>query len=36
VRDKTALDNLPEDERQAWGKLRAEVDDLLKRAVDKK
>jgi hypothetical protein len=36
VRDKEALDKLPEAERQAWRKLWAEVDDLLKRVGDKK
>jgi hypothetical protein len=35
VRDKAALDKLPEAERAAWRKLWAEVDDLLQRVAYK-
>jgi hypothetical protein len=35
VRAKAAQAKLPEAEREAWRKLWAEVDDLIKRAVDK-
>jgi hypothetical protein len=35
VRDKPALDKLPDAERMAWRKLWAEVDGLLKRVGDK-
>ncbi len=35
VRDKAALDKLPDDERDAWRKLWADVDALLKRVPEK-